>query len=135
MNESTVYSDNWLVNPDNVQAPILPGFLVKISNGRERFNVEVKSVNGLNITGYVMNKLLYSNTYNRNDMVTFEKKHVFLVLNHEQRREILEKASSIHGPILINYILKYKEIHGIFPSEENVVDFFENHLNLRAVRT
>lgn len=127
------YSDKWLVNPNILSEPIKPGYLVKISNGKERFNVEVKYVVGQHFIGYVMNNLLFDTFYKYHDLVTFERKNAFMILNHDQKLEELEKASIIFSPLINNYILNYKLDNGAFPKAKEVRKYFERQVNVRRI--
>lgn len=52
---------------------------VKISNGLERFFVQVQQVDGDTVTGRVMNHLVGNHAYGYQDMVAFEKRHIFVL--------------------------------------------------------
>ena len=56
---------------------IRKGVNVKINNGLERFWVEVKSVNGKEISGTVNNELIFPIEYDYGDKITFNINHVY----------------------------------------------------------
>lgn len=81
-------------NPDTFDVPsanhlklIQPGKYVKVSNGKERFWIEVieKKTRGY-YTGIIMNKLLFYTSYTLGDLVQFHRRHVYDILDQESRQ-------------------------------------------------
>jgi hypothetical protein len=81
------------------------GDSVKISNGFERFWVEIKEVNKLYLIGRVDNKLI-TREYNLNNLVMFEKKNVYDIRTIEDKEEYLK---NLNNKIKFLYKLKKKK--------------------------
>jgi hypothetical protein len=74
-------------NPDTFEVPseeelaaLHAGNTIKVSNGRERFWIEIveKRTRGYFI-GIVMNKLLFYTNYTLGDLVQFHKRHIYSI--------------------------------------------------------
>jgi hypothetical protein len=69
------------------------GDTVKVSDQVERFFVLVMAVSTDTITGKIMNHLIGNQGYNYQDMITFEKRHVFSI---QKRRPISKETRLAH---------------------------------------
>ena len=65
---------------------------VKISNGYERFWVEIKEIKNLYLIGRVDNELI-TNEYNLNDYVMFEKKNIYDIHTIKDKEETLKNLN------------------------------------------
>ena len=70
------------------------GDSLKISNGFERFWVEVKKKNKMYIIGRVDNELI-TNEYKLNDLVMFESKNIYDIRTKEDKQIYLKKIRDI----------------------------------------
>jgi len=70
------------------------GDTLKISNGFERFWVELKEVNNLYLIGRVDNELI-TNEYNLNDYVMFEKKNIYDIHTIKDKDILLKNLNKI----------------------------------------
>lgn len=72
--------DNWVAPKEMVTTPINIGDSVKISNGCERFFVDVLFITREGtICGRIINWLLLTSEYNYGDLVYFRKEHIWIV--------------------------------------------------------
>ena len=96
----TIYNDSWndaqALTSDTFRAPapemlanLKEGDIVKISNGRERFFVEISKLNAathdVTIIGIVSNELVCGSEYNVGDYVHFEPKHIYKIQDDTSR--------------------------------------------------
>lgn len=98
-----IFTDDWVnANEMNSKYPntfdsptqnelenITIGDTVKISNGFERFWVEIKEITDLYLIGRVDNELI-TNEYNLNDYVMFEKKNIYDIHTIKDKEELLK---------------------------------------------
>lgn len=77
-------------HPDTFSAPsqgeldaIKPLSIVKVCYDKERFWTTVLDVKGGKITGTVDNDLVLTEDFNYDDMITFEKRHVYAIWEDE----------------------------------------------------
>ena len=103
-----IYTDDWVdaseMNskyPNTFDIPtqdeledITIGDTVKISNGLERFWVELKEVNKLYLIGRVDNELI-TNEYNLNDYVMFEKKNIYDIHTIKFKEDMMKNINKI----------------------------------------
>jgi hypothetical protein len=75
------------VPDDDTLAAIVPGWLVKLCAGRERFWVEVSEVTETLLHGRVGNVLVFPEEHglDLDDEVTFERRHVYDVAPPEEQ--------------------------------------------------
>ena len=66
------------------------GDSIKISNGLERFWVEIKEKNKFYLIGRVDNELI-TNEYKLNDMVMFENKNIYEIRTKEDKQNYFKK--------------------------------------------
>lgn len=112
-----IFTDDWVnVNEMNSKYPntfdiptqneleyITIGDSVKISNGLERFWVEIKEVNDLYLIGRVDNELI-TNEYNLNNYVMFERKNIYDIHTIKDKEELVKNLSK-----KIKFLSKYKK--------------------------
>lgn len=103
-----IFTDDWVnANEMNSKYPntfdiptqselenITIGDTVKISNGFERFWVEVKEINKLYLIGRVDNELI-TNEYGLNDYVMFEKRNIYDIHTIKDKKEIIKNLNKI----------------------------------------
>ena len=101
-----IFTDDWVdVNKMNSKYPntfdipaqnelenITIGDTVKISNGFERFWVEIKEINNLYLIGRVDNELI-TNEYNLNDYVMFEKRNIYDIHTIKDKEDLLKNLN------------------------------------------
>ena len=132
-----VFTDQWSLQVHHQseilkKKRIVPGCLCKISNGEERFYVQVALVkkNGV-IVGKVDNVLLIQRPYKYCDLVAFEKKHCIEIFTIEDRynreRECADTVAKQSENIISNYILE----NGRHPTKEELFAYYEFHRNVQ----
>lgn len=73
---------------------VATGWIVKISDGKERFWVEVESRQGSELVGYVNNELLGNQAYSAiGSSVRFELRHIYEI---DTPQDIEAKAAFVH---------------------------------------
>lgn len=91
MQDSKIYTDDWInakdkyiQNPETFEIPtdyeledIEINYLVKISNGIERFWVRILDIKNDVLIGTIDNKLAYCLNYDYKNLVMFEKNNIF----------------------------------------------------------
>lgn len=101
-----IFTDDWVdANEMNSKYPntfdfptqdelenITIGDTVKISNGLERFWVELKEVKKLYLIGRIDNELI-TNEYNFNDYVMFEKKNIYDIHTIKDKEDLLKNLN------------------------------------------
>ena len=90
-----IYIDNWINANNNIPTnkeldKLDIGYSVKISNGKERFWVEIKKIDKHFLLGKIDNKLLSYNEYNYNDLVLFEKINIYDIHDLEFKKLLLK---------------------------------------------
>ena len=97
------YFDNWInvnsLNIDNIPSDkelneLSVGYSVKISNGKERFWVEVQKVTDYYILGRVDNNLVSNQKYNYNDLILFERSNIFDIHDLEFKKMIVKYVNN-----------------------------------------
>jgi len=129
-----IHRDNWLVT--FTQLPkAMQGSMVKISNGVERFYVDVVRVKGNgDIVGRVSNMLVTpGHAYNMDDLVIFRQKHVIEVWSADQRVARATAAQPAINSIIAVFIQDFMVKHGRMPSEQEGQAYFERNVNTRLV--
>jgi hypothetical protein len=129
-----IYTDNWNENSSVLIKPIIKDCLVKISNGVERFYVLVIRVkkNG-EIVGRVSNLLVFEKPYKKDDLVYFRPKNALEILTADERSARQEEMSPAIQNHMAEYIVKYIEEYGKYPSEKERCEYFERSMNTRYV--
>ena len=103
-----IFTDDWVnVNEMNSKYPntfdipnqnelenITIGDTVKISNGFERFWVEIKEITNLYLIGRVDNELI-TNEYSLNDYVMFEKRNIYDIHTIKDKKEIIKNLNKM----------------------------------------
>ena len=102
-----IYTDEWVNvkiinqhNPESFEIPttnelddIKLGYSVKISNGMERFWVEIVEKKDLYLIGRIDNKLVYCQNYDYGNYVMFEKHNIIDIHDFEFKELIIKYAS------------------------------------------
>ena len=93
------YPDTFDIPTQNELENITIGDSIKISNGFERFWVEIKNINELYLIGRVDNKLITSE-YNLNDYVMFENRNIYNINNIKYKKNIIKNIKKNKDKIL-----------------------------------
>jgi hypothetical protein len=105
-----IYTDNWLNayemnkrNPETFHIPnltaLVPGCLIRISNGDERFYVHVLYMSKSYIIGQVNNFLIYDKGYNYGDFIKFKRENVLQVHSKNYYKKLCKNATYINDYI------------------------------------
>jgi hypothetical protein len=105
-----IYTDNWLNayemnerNPETFHIPnligLIPGCLIKISNGDERFFVHVLYISKSYIIGQVNNILIYNKGYNYGDFIKFRKENILQIHSKNYYKKLCKNANVINDYI------------------------------------
>ena len=129
-----IHYDNWL-HADSEQKVILKGYLVKISNGDERFYVTVVALKAAGeIVGRVSNVLVTpGHAYNMDDLVAFRQEHAIEVWTEGERVARAATVQPTINALLLAFVRKYVADHGRMPTEKEGQVFFETYANTRLV--
>lgn len=88
------YPNTFDIPTQNELENITIGDTVKISNGFERFWVEVKEITNLYLIGRVDNELI-TNEYSLNDYVMFEKRNIYDIHTIKDKKEVIKNLNKI----------------------------------------
>ena len=124
--------DNWLVYTHVLTGNIVIGSLVKISNGRERFYVEVVRIDSVDIVGRVCNKLVKTDAYNMDDLVVFHTANAFEIMSPQEKTDRANTAKPILLASMKAFARYFMMQNGRMPTRKEGEDYFES-INTRIV--
>ena len=127
------FRDNWLVyvhSPNPFRGEI--GSLVKISNGRERFYVEVVRIDNEDIVGRVCNKLVNTDAYNMDNLVVFRAANAFEIMSPREREDRMNRVTPMLTASLNAFAQYFMMQYGRMPTRKEGEDYFES-INTRLV--
>ena len=112
------------------------GSLVKISNGAERFYVEVMDINKYEFLGRVKNMIVSKRHYKFGDFVIFDRSHIIEILSPSEALMQLKNAEN--DPELQNkikiYVQNFEKEHNRTPRNIELFEYSEKYLNLRIMQ-
>ena len=126
-----VYVDNWKIQAEILTKPVKIGYLVKISNGAERFYVEVMDIKQDKFVGKVCNILTLKKQYDYDDLVAFNRVNIIEILSSSERKIKLANASKdvdLQNKMIF-YVEKFEKEHNRTPCNKEINEYFEKHLN------
>lgn len=131
---TTIYTDNWAVNPTPVDREISLNDSVKISNGREKFFAIVSKLESDGwMVGEVANQLVHDVPYKREDLVRFHRCHVLFWRSAEEREKMLREIPSWQYDYAKRYYETFHRIHGRLPTMDEWLTHWERTQNMRAL--
>lgn len=78
--QASINSPSTFDYPERYIKSLVPGNFVKICHNEERFWVELLDVDGDELSGRIDNDLVMPQPFKCDDLITFEKRHIYQVL-------------------------------------------------------
>lgn len=131
-----IYRDDWIIQSELLIKNVEVGSLVKISNGVERFYVEIIDIKMDEFIGKVCNMLMYKKDYNLGDLVIFSRYNLMEIYTpYEKQIKFLNASKNeMVQKNIKEYIEKFEKEHNRLPVNNEIYEYFEKTLNTRVFK-